>query len=72
MIDNRLQGLRQQQAVHDLDWVALVPGANLRYLTGLNLTLTERPFVFFFPRGCTGYPSGCGDLDYLPTGSIKG
>ena len=50
MIENRLQGLRQQQAAHDLDWVALVPGANLRYLTGLNLTLTERPLVFFFPR----------------------
>jgi Xaa-Pro dipeptidase len=50
MIENRLQGLRQQQAAHDLDWVALVPGANLRYLTGLNLALTERPLVFFFPR----------------------
>jgi len=50
MIKKRLQGLRQQQAAHGLDCVALVPGANLRYLTGLNLHLTERPLVFFFPR----------------------
>lgn len=50
MIEKRLQGLRQQQATHGLDCVALVPGANLRYLTGLNLSLTERPLVFFFPR----------------------
>jgi len=50
MIEKRLQGLRQQQAAHDLDYVALMPGANLRYLTGLNLLLLERPIVFFFPR----------------------
>ena len=50
MIEKRLQGLRQQQATHGLDCLALVPGANLRYLTGLNLFLTERPLVFFFPR----------------------
>jgi len=53
MIGKRLQGLRQQQATHDLDYVALMPGANLRYLTGLNLHLYERPIVFFFHReGC--------------------
>jgi Xaa-Pro dipeptidase len=49
MIDKRLQGLRQRQATAGLDCVALVPGANLRYLTSLNLSLSERPFVFFFP-----------------------
>jgi Xaa-Pro dipeptidase len=50
MIEKRLQGLRQRQATDGLDCVALVPGANLRYLTSLNLSLSERPFVFFFPR----------------------
>ena len=50
MIGKRLQGLRQQQAAHNLDYVAVMPGANLRYLTGLNLSLFERPIVFFFPR----------------------
>ena len=54
MIENRLQDLRQQQATHGLDCVALVPGANLRYLTGLNLHLTERPLIFFLPR--EGHP----------------
>lgn len=49
MIEKRLQGLRQQQATHGLGYVALVPGANLRYMTGLNLSLSERPIVFFFP-----------------------
>ena len=55
MIEKRLQELRQQQAAHDLDYVALMPGANLRYLTGLNLSLYERPVVFFFPR--EGHPA---------------
>ena len=50
MIEKRLQGLRQQQAAHGLDCVALMPGANLRYFTGLHLSLYERPLVFFFPR----------------------
>lgn len=50
MIEKRLQGLCQQQAAHGLDYVALVPGANLRYLTDLNLSLSERPLVFLFPR----------------------
>lgn len=50
MIEKRLQELRQQQAAHGLDYVAVMPGANLRYLTGLNLHLFERPIVFFFPQ----------------------
>lgn len=54
MIEKRLQRLRQQQAAHDLDYVAVMPGANLRYLTGLNLFLFERPIVFFFLR--EGHP----------------
>ncbi len=50
MIEKRLQGLRQQQVAQGLDCVALIPGANLRYLTGLNLLLSERPLVLFLPR----------------------
>jgi Xaa-Pro dipeptidase len=50
MIEKRLQGLHQQQATHGLDYVALMPGASLRYLTGLHLSLFERPIVFFFPQ----------------------
>ena len=31
------------------DWVAIVPGANLVYFTGLHMHLSERPVVAFFP-----------------------
>ena len=50
MIEKRLQELCQQQETYGLDYVALMPGASLRYLTALNLLLLERPIVFFFPR----------------------
>ncbi len=33
----------------DLDIIALVPGANLRYLTGISFMLSERPLVVFVP-----------------------
>ena len=41
----RLAGLL---ASHRLDAAAIVPGANLYYLTGVNLHLMERPTVLFF------------------------
>jgi Xaa-Pro dipeptidase len=34
-----------------LDCVALVPGPNMRYLSGLTLFMSERPIVAFFPVG---------------------
>jgi Xaa-Pro dipeptidase len=49
MYETRLQRLRDIQTRADLDCIALMPGANLRYLTGLRVRPGERPFVAFFP-----------------------
>src|SRR5512143_2907643 len=45
----RLDRLQEQLAHRGLDCLALVPGANLSYLTGLQFFLSERPIVAFFP-----------------------
>ncbi len=42
---------RLQQIIHnaEIDVMALVPGPNLRYLTGVGFHLMERPFIVFVP-----------------------
>lgn len=49
MDDVRLTRLQQEMERKGLDCLALVPGANLFYLTGLSFHLSERPIVAFFP-----------------------
>jgi Xaa-Pro dipeptidase len=49
MADSRLEALRQFQAANGVACVALVPGANLRYFTGVEMHLSERPTVAFVP-----------------------
>jgi Xaa-Pro dipeptidase len=49
MHDGRIEALRRLQAANAVDCVALVPGANLRYFSGLDMHLSERPTVAFFP-----------------------
>ncbi|MEP7199308.1 MAG: Xaa-Pro peptidase family protein [Chloroflexota bacterium] len=46
MNDTRLARTRQQLQSKGLDALALVPGPNMLYLTGLSLHLSERPSVF--------------------------
>ena len=46
---DRLARLRDAAAAHGLAAVAVVPGANLRYLAGLDLHMNERLTVAFFP-----------------------
>jgi Xaa-Pro dipeptidase len=46
---SRLQALKRLQKTNGVECVALVPGANLRYFTGLTNQLTERPAVAFIP-----------------------
>ena len=41
----RIEALAGQMAQKGMDWVALNPGPSLRYLTGLNFHLMERPVV---------------------------
>jgi Xaa-Pro dipeptidase len=49
MHTSRLEALRQLQKQQGIDCVALVPGANLYYFTGLASHLSERPTVVFVP-----------------------
>ena len=49
MPETRLQRLATRQYAAGLDCVALVPGPNMRYLSGLSLFMSERPIVAFFP-----------------------
>ncbi len=49
MVTSRLEALRRLQIANNVDCVALMPGANLRYFTGLTPHLSERPTVVFVP-----------------------
>ena len=44
-MSKRIEALSGQLVQHGLDWVALNPGPSLKYLTGLNFHLMERPVV---------------------------
>src|SRR3990172_1425361 len=46
----RLDKVRAHIASKSLDGVILVPGPNLRYITGVASLLLERPFLMFIPR----------------------
>jgi len=50
----RIEKLKTYLRDKDLDGVVVVPGPNLRYYSGVNSLLLERPFLFFVPRD--GYP----------------
>jgi Xaa-Pro dipeptidase len=45
----RLEKLHSMMQEHGLDAVAVVPGSNLRYLTGIDLPFLERPTLLFLP-----------------------
>jgi Xaa-Pro dipeptidase len=49
MNEKRLNKLRQQMAAYQIDGVALVPGPNLVYFSGIHAHLSERPIVLFIP-----------------------
>jgi Xaa-Pro aminopeptidase len=46
----RLSRLQSELRQHQIDCIAIIPGANMRYLTGLDFHLMERPTVAFFPQ----------------------
>jgi Xaa-Pro dipeptidase len=46
----RLEKVRKAVAENNMEGIILVPGPNLRYLTGINSLLLERPFLFFLPK----------------------
>jgi Xaa-Pro dipeptidase len=49
MTPERLQRAQQGLQTQQIDWLALVPGPNLLYLTGIHAHLSERPLVYFLP-----------------------
>lgn len=49
MNDERFHRLQQQLATRDLDGMAIMPGPNLIYLSGIHAHLSERPVLFFVP-----------------------
>ncbi len=49
ILNQRLDRVRRQLSAQRVDCLALVPGSNLRYLTGMNFLLQERAFVVFIP-----------------------
>lgn len=49
MLQERLARLQKELQERQIDCLALIPGANLRYMTGLDFHLMERPLVGFFP-----------------------
>jgi Xaa-Pro dipeptidase len=49
MNQNRLDKLTHQILAHGVDGIALVPGPNMAYLSGIHSHVSERPIVLFFP-----------------------
>lgn len=49
MFAERLRRLKQQLTAANVDFLALVPGPNLVYFTGLRMHLSERPIVALLP-----------------------
>jgi Xaa-Pro dipeptidase len=49
MNEERLNRLTEQIVAHGLDGVALMPGPNLLYVSGMHLHLSERPILLFIP-----------------------
>ena len=50
MDQRRIRRLVDQMAAHNVDCVAVMPGANLFYLAGVSFRLSERPTLAFFSR----------------------
>ena len=49
VLRRRLERLQAELRGRDIQCLALIPGANLRYMTGLAFHLMERPSIGFFP-----------------------
>lgn len=57
MANRRLRALRREMQARHIDCLALVPGYNLRYLTGMEFMLLERPFLTFLPTDPAALPT---------------
>ena len=53
----RLNGLQERLGKQGIDVLALLPGANLTYLTGITKELSERPLLFFLSSSHLARPT---------------
>ena len=49
MLNTRLDKVRAELKSRQIECIVLLPGYNLRYLTGLNFHLSERPLILYIP-----------------------
>ena len=49
MNENRLQRLVEEILAHGLDGLALMPGPNMVYVSGIHAHIMERPTLLFIP-----------------------
>lgn len=49
MNEERRQRLTEQIAAHGLDGIALMPGPNMAYISGIHTHVSERPILLFLP-----------------------
>lgn len=49
MNQQRIERLREQILAHGVDGIALMPGPNLLYLSGIHVHVSERPILLFIP-----------------------
>ena len=49
MNQKRLSNLQQQMTANQMDGIALVPGPNMVYFSGIHAHLSERPIILFVP-----------------------
>ena len=49
MLEQRLLAVRDRMQRRGVDWLVLVPGTNLKYLTDADFFLLERPLMVFIP-----------------------
>ena len=54
---HRLQKLQELQRNAGIDFVAIVPGANMLYFTGVHYHLSERPIIAIFPARADSEPA---------------
>jgi len=52
----RLRQLKEQLRLQQIDCLALIPGFNLRYLTGIDFMLFERPFILLITSAVAEIP----------------
>ena len=57
MSTQRLAKLTELQRAAGIDYVAIVPGANLLYFTGVHYHLSERPIIALFPANSQQAPA---------------